>query len=225
MQGLDPLAEPSCFVFINNFKKNNEQQIIVWTYFIYQQHQIEKVSFIHQDSESIYFTIRMCKQIRTQSSFKSTNQNKVSSLDEKPRRSIKFDTVEVRSYSRILGDNPACTGGPPTQLGWDYNVECNTTLDDYEEKRQPLRPRIELALTPFMRRYSMHNDFGFSHEEITIACKGIQKIRKQRARSKRSVLRMEKRFWAVGKMLRRIGNTFRKKKIHYGVGASEITRK
>ena len=156
------------------------------------------------------------------SSMKSMSKT-MSSADSRTR-TLQFSTVEVREYSRTLGDNPACKGGPPTQLDWDYIVASNTSLDEYEDTRKPLRPRIELALTPFMRRYIMHNDFGYSHEEITEACKGIQKIRRQRQRTKGMSVKVEKRVMALQKALRRLKNAFRRKKIHYGVGAVEKRR-
>lgn len=147
-----------------------------------------------------------------------TSSTAANERPSRQKKSLQFSTIEVREYNRTLGDNPACSGGPPTQLDWEYAVTVNTTLDDYEENRAPLREKIDLALTPFMRRYTMHNDFGFSHEDITEACKGIQKIRRQRQRTKRMSVKMERRILAFTKIFRRV-LFLRRKKIHYGVGA------
>lgn len=103
---------------------------------------------------------------------------------KKLRKSLQFSTVEIREYNRILGDNPACSAGPPTQLDWDYNILIHTTLDEYEEKRAPSKSLLDLCLTPFLRRFMMHSEFGYSHDEINKACKAIQKTRLQRAKTK-----------------------------------------
>ena len=80
----------------------------------------------------------MC-QIRTQTQSGSRKSSLVvgktstNTTVDRPRK-LQFSTIEVREYNRTLGDNPACTCGPPTQLDWDYAVTCNTTLDEYEKK-------------------------------------------------------------------------------------------
>lgn len=134
------------------------------------------------------------------------------------RKSITFSSVEVRTYNRILGDNPACSGGPPTQLDWEYEVSTNISLDEYEKVRPPLRPKLDLHLTPFMRRYSMHNDFGFSHQEINAACVGIQKIRSQRAHTKAMNLEGKNRKWSLRRVWRWLKGVFLRKKANSGLG-------
>lgn len=135
----------------------------------------------------------MSQRTRIQSSLKTTQSSYQRKRIPNSGKSIQFTTIEIRTYNRILGDNPACSCGPPTELGWDFKEECSTSLDNYECNRQPLRPKLELALSAFERRYLLHSRFGFTHQEITQACANIQKIRKQRAWSKRTALREMKR--------------------------------
>lgn len=65
----------------------------------------------------------------------------VSSAVPKPshRRHVTFSSVQIREYSRILGDHPCCPSGPPLALGWETEREDSVSLDEYELQRDPLR--------------------------------------------------------------------------------------
>lgn len=130
---------------------------------------------------------------------------------------VKFSTIEIRKYNKVLGDNPACSSGAPTQLDWDYSVLPTKTIDDYEENRLPRRRRVHLALTPITRRNSMHYHFGYSHEEIDEAAEAIKKIKKQRQSTKKlkSNGHKERTQEVVQNVTRRIKRTFSKEKIYY----------
>ena len=57
----------------------------------------------------------------------------------KHRRHVTFSCVQIREYSRILGDHPCCPSGPPLALGWVAEREDSFVLDEYERKRDPVR--------------------------------------------------------------------------------------
>jgi hypothetical protein len=54
-------------------------------------------------------------------------------------RTVTFSSVEIREYSRILGDHPCCPSGPPLALGWETERENSFRLEEYERKRDPVR--------------------------------------------------------------------------------------
>lgn len=54
-------------------------------------------------------------------------------------RHVSFASVQIREYSRILGDHPCCPSGPPLALGWELEREDSISLDEYERTRDPLR--------------------------------------------------------------------------------------
>jgi len=54
-------------------------------------------------------------------------------------RKITFDKVEVRNYSRDIGDNPSVSIGVPVTLDWGYDQEESIRLTEYEKHRTPLR--------------------------------------------------------------------------------------
>ena len=99
------------------------------------------------------------------------------------RKSVKFSSVEVRYYNRILGDNPACSMGPPLAIGWEYSEEQVMLIDQYEAERILSKSPIHLTLTPAMRRNILHSQCGCTYSEMDNMNEEIEKIRKSRARS------------------------------------------
>lgn len=55
------------------------------------------------------------------------------------RRTVTFSSVQIREYSRILGDHPCCPSGPPLALGWETERENSFRLEEYEQQRDPFR--------------------------------------------------------------------------------------
>ena len=55
------------------------------------------------------------------------------------RQHVTFSNVQIREYSRILGDHPCCPSGLPLALGWDTEREDSFRLEEYEKKRHPTR--------------------------------------------------------------------------------------
>lgn len=103
-------------------------------------------------------------------------------LDEKK---VHFGSVQIRNYERVLGDNPACSCGSPTSLGWKYTAMDPIPLDQYEGDRNPLRGRRQLKMSPITRRNILHNILGYTHEEIDAAEEKMKVIRRQREKSKK----------------------------------------
>ncbi len=90
---------------------------------------------------------------------------------------MKFTSVSIREYVRIVGDHPDCRVGPPLSLGWEYTEMPMLDLDEYEShhtKRQNFR------LTSVTRKNMLHHGFGIPESEIRLAEKEVQKILKQR---------------------------------------------
>ena len=52
---------------------------------------------------------------------------------------VTFGTVELRQYKQCLGNNPACSDGPPVELDWKYDTIGTFPLDHFENAREPLR--------------------------------------------------------------------------------------
>ena len=96
---------------------------------------------------------------------------------------VRFNTVEFREYSRILGDSSATSSGPPVGIGWEYNQEIILDVDRYETCIGPRRTRQEFTIDPFTRG-CMLRDVGYSRQEIAEATK---RVRKERGRQRLSL--------------------------------------
>jgi hypothetical protein len=75
-------------------------------------------------------------------------------------RSVKFQSLYIRTYNQVLGDHPCCTSGLPISLGWTYKDEQQISINDYEICRIPRRNRCDLRLNDLVRRnIIMSTDF------------------------------------------------------------------
>ena len=106
-----------------------------------------------------------------------------------PGRSVSFGKVEIRSFERVLGDNPpACGKGPSMALGWNYNEEMPVELDKFETKRRSSwttsrrRNSKELIMSPGQRE-RLAKKFGFSEKEINSNAHKVEKVLKQRRKT------------------------------------------
>lgn len=139
--------------------------------------------------------------------------SEVAKITKIKQSKIRFTEVNIRLYNRILGDNPAVTEGPPIQLSWEYTQQDPKSIDEYESKRVPRRPRRHLVLNSNTRRNQMHLHFEYSQDDIDKASEGVKKIQKQRQLSKLTTPSREKREELAQKVTRTIKRTFSREKI------------
>lgn len=150
----------------------------------------------------------------------STQQHqKQQKQQNKPRRNVQFTNLEMRFYNRILGDNPACSDGVPISLDWTYNTNhiFNTSIDEYEIHRLPRRTRRHLKLSNVSRRNMMVYHFNYTHDDIDVATKKVQKFKKQREKTKAITKNGEKRIEIVQGLMKKMNMSmsFHKRKDWY----------
>merc|ERR1711971_1191058 len=51
-----------------------------------------------------------------------------------------------------IGDNPSCSDGPPTSLGWEHEDDQIFDIEDYESCRAPRRSLSQLKMGSDLRR-------------------------------------------------------------------------
>ena len=122
-------------------------------------------------------------------------------------KKVKFSTVTVREYPRIVGEHIP-TRGPPLSIDWDYSKEQIHHVDDYEEsvlvcgttrrfpsklKKLPVQQRIEL----------LRLESGCTMKQILEATKHSNIIRNQRKRT-REVMHLQPVHELCEKIIRRI---------------------
>lgn len=94
-------------------------------------------------------------------------------------RELRFGTVTIRRYEQTLGDNPACSLGPPLTLDWDFEQdECTPTVDDYEAQIHR-RHRNDMMLS-YYQRHDILSDKGFTNAQMRTAERQVAKIQWQR---------------------------------------------
>merc|ERR1712161_179484 len=60
------------------------------------------------------------------------------------RSRLRFSTLTIREYPRILGDNVTVMG-PPISISWEHDVESVYELEDYEDACKYTRKEIQGA--------------------------------------------------------------------------------
>lgn len=113
---------------------------------------------------------------------------------------LRFTTLTVREYPRVLGDN-ICMRGAPISLGWEFQDQTTYDIDAYEEAcEHSRRTQTELKM-PSTHRDKILRESGFSAKEILEAVKKSNIARNQRKRTV-EMLKMQPLYEAVEKVSR-----------------------
>jgi hypothetical protein len=103
--------------------------------------------------------------------------------DDGQMKQVRFDSVSIRLYEQVAGDNPSCSSGAPISIGWRYKQKDATSVDHLEQVReQPmrvLRSRKDLILTR-QERVELLLDWGVSLVQVGDATVAADRIRRQR---------------------------------------------
>lgn len=108
------------------------------------------------------------------------------------QKSVRFDTVEIREYPYVLGDNPSVSAGPPLSIGWEPQDEFTVGFDEYEAGK-PTRPRdiYEMRLDETLRLLILQSS-GYTIEEIAQAAIDVRIIQHHREETAQSSLRAQR---------------------------------
>lgn len=129
---------------------------------------------------------------------------------------VSFSSVEVRQYERILGDNPACSTGPPLTIGWKFDEAktINMSVDDYEYDHGLNRDETAMVLSR-QEREEMLLELGYSLKEMAVSVRKNIRLKNRRRQTVNNlgVMRVEE---MVETTMKKISNVFpgrhRKKK-------------
>ena len=71
-------------------------------------------------------------------------------LEPSVDRTVRFSTVEVRQYGRVLSNNPSTSCGPPIGIDWTYDPDETllVDLDIYEREQECRRRRNRELIIP-----------------------------------------------------------------------------
>ena len=98
---------------------------------------------------------------------------------KRKRPPLRFGTVQVRTFERILGDNPSTTSGAPIGIGWKFTQYRPQPLHEYETRRGPTRPSQHLVLNRDAREFMLVS-LGYSKKDIAAAVRANLKCRNNR---------------------------------------------
>eukprot|EP00536_Pseudo-nitzschia_multiseries_P010997 jgi/Psemu1/326264/estExt_fgenesh1_pg.C_3550005 len=111
---------------------------------------------------------------------------------QRQKASLQFSKIDIREYTRTVGDNPSCTNGPPVGISWDYISIGDVDLDEYEKTRPVRRDRSEMVLPRYMREDILKYECHLSRREITESVRQNVKIKNQRRTTINNLGRAEK---------------------------------
>jgi hypothetical protein len=105
---------------------------------------------------------------------------------EGSERAVQFSTVEIRSYPICAGDNPAVTKGVAITIEWDHDSVRTVPLEEYEDGRPFPRSLTQIRMTPIQRADRLRA-MGYSRSEIQEWVQRVDRLRKQRMRTTKSL--------------------------------------
>jgi len=131
------------------------------------------------------------------------------------KNSLQFSKINIREYSRTVGDNPSCSCGPPISISWEYNVIGDIDLDDYENSRPPRRLQSEMVLPRYLREDILRFEWNASRKDITESVRQNVKIKHQRRTTINNLGKAEKLEELIESVLRKLRRLMtRQKPVH-----------
>jgi hypothetical protein len=96
------------------------------------------------------------------------------------KRVVSFDCIEIREYSRCLGNNPATTHGPSLSIDWDYSEARTFGLEEYENSRPPRRISSQMLIPGSVRETIILEQTDATKRQINAMNSEIKGIRHRR---------------------------------------------
>ena len=108
-------------------------------------------------------------------------------------RRVSFGTVVIREHRLCLGNNPACSSGPPTAIEWKPQRSLKLSVDEYESHTSSIerRSRDELVM-PRRVREEMLRRRGYSRREIFTVTQENARLQQERMKSMEKYARRKK---------------------------------
>mmetsp|Transcript_41114 Transcript_41114/g.63328 ORF Transcript_41114/g.63328 Transcript_41114/m.63328 type:complete len:164 (-) Transcript_41114:147-638(-) len=114
----------------------------------------------------------------------SSSPSSANSLDR--IRKVWFDSVEIKYYDIILGDNPAVSDGAPVTIDWKAHDEEVVDVDCYEVLRNSessKRKDGSVSKISVQKRAALLLDYGYSIKDLAAMIEEIDEIKGMRAES------------------------------------------
>ena len=142
---------------------------------------LQRQSDFLSDSEHSFIDVDASLEPQHLKANDNSSNNNSNNDSSAPRRSVRFGSVQVREYDRIVGDHPEVKVGPPIGIGWEYMELEPLNMEEYEAQHQR---RFVRRLSSITRKNMLLNGFGIPEEEIRQAELENQRIMAQAAKKK-----------------------------------------
>lgn len=126
------------------------------------------------------------------SSHSSVQSAPAASRTATSKKTVKFQTVQIREYERVVGDNPSCTIGPPIGIGWKYARTHVEDLNSYETARLGKRKRSIRLILSREEREALLLNWGASFHDIIEAVRANMKVKNQRRQTVVNIGKVER---------------------------------
>jgi hypothetical protein len=110
------------------------------------------------------------------------------------KRQVAFGVIEIREYSRCLGDHPVASKGPPMAIDWRYREAGSFGLDDYESSKPTARTHSEFMVPGSTRSRILKEHAGVTHAEIKAKMSEMNQVKHER---KMSIAMQEFEEWTI----------------------------
>jgi hypothetical protein len=99
-------------------------------------------------------------------------------------KQVKFDTISIRYYERILTINPSTTMGPSIGIGWNFKSSPTILLEAYEANCHcHQKSYICPSILDRQERIAILRKLGVTDSEIVKGIRTNARLRHQRAQS------------------------------------------
>ena len=102
------------------------------------------------------------------------------------KKSVSFSTTSLQYYPIILGDNPACSQGPPITIDWDHFAKQTFDVDYYEREREVSRDTSQMRIPGTFRARLLKITNGTTNKEIQPVINEVRRIQLRRISNART---------------------------------------
>mmetsp|Transcript_30747 Transcript_30747/g.45493 ORF Transcript_30747/g.45493 Transcript_30747/m.45493 type:complete len:420 (-) Transcript_30747:2390-3649(-) len=146
---------------------------------------ISKISAPNIDARECCYDDNDGDNIPSESQYMS-RQQQLDDDDNDKNRIVRFGTVSIRHYERILTVNPSTVEGPSIGIGWNFVQDDVISLYRYEHyirnnhNNNARRPSFSLVLNRQAREDLLMNELGYTPRELANAVRSNKRVRNQR---------------------------------------------
>ena len=127
-------------------------------------------------------TVRRKRRLLRARKFTTASGNSESSVGSNGSTfALAYNSVTVREYPMVPGDNPAVTRGVPLSIDWEHQWEESFLLDTYEAQKTP-RSQLEMRVPAEVRSQLLRQN-GHSWKDIQACIKIANITRRQRMKT------------------------------------------